>query len=366
MMKKIFSKIQPLFGITVVIPTLLSTIYFSFIASDIYTSESSFVVRSAKNQSSLSGFGALLQGMGFARSQDDTYTVQAFMSSRQAVTQLEQSLPIREYYEDNGDICSRFNLLGINDSKEAFFHYFMKKQVISLNQQSGIATLAVRAFSPSHAQQINQAQLAQAETLINQLNERARKDTIRFAEKTVTEAEKRVHEATNALTEYKMNNDIIDLESQSVTQMSRISQLQNELIATQGQLNQIQSISPNNPQVNTLKARERNLRKEINAQMQLVLGGENSLTGQAADYQRLMLENTLAQQQLTTALTTLENARQESERQQLYLEVINPPSHPDLALLPKRLYNIVSVFIIGLMLYGILSLLIASIREHKN
>ena len=52
--------------------------------------------------------------------------------------------------------------------------------------------------------------------------------------------------------------------------------------------------------------------------------------------------------------------------QQLYLEFINKPSQPDWALEPHRLYNILATFIIGLMLYGVLSLLIASIREHKN
>ena len=69
---------------------------------------------------------------------------------------------------------------------------------------------------------------------------------------------------------------------------------------------------------------------------------------------------------MAAATTALETAKAEADRQQLYLEVISQPSKPDLALQPKRLYNIVSTFFIGLMLYGILSLLAASVREHKN
>ena len=95
-------------------------------------------------------------------------------------------------------------------------------------------------------------------------------------------------------------------------------------------------------------------------------GGAGSLSTQAADYQRIVLENQLAEQQLTAAITSLENARADANRRQLYLEVVEQPSQPDMPYRPKRLYNIAATFIIGLMVYGILSLLIASIREHKN
>lgn len=68
---------------------------------------------------------------------------------------------------------------------------------------------------------------------------------------------------------------------------------------------------------------------------------------------------------MAVAVTSLENAKAEAERQQLYLEVVSQPSVPDMAQPAHRIYNIVPL-IIGLIVYGILSLLIASVREHKN
>lgn len=88
-------KFSKLFWVTVIIPTACSLVYFSAWASDRYTSESSFVVRSPHNQSSISGLGALLQNVGFSRAQDDTYTVREYMSSRSALATLEKSMPIR-------------------------------------------------------------------------------------------------------------------------------------------------------------------------------------------------------------------------------------------------------------------------------
>lgn len=362
--KKWFAK--PLFWLTVILPTAFSTVYFGAVASDIYISESSFVVRSPKNQASLTGFGALLQGSGFSRSQDDSYTVQEYMRSRTALEQLQQELPMKSFYDSQGDILSRFNGFKLNDSQEAFFRYFKDRLSIDLDSISGIATLRVRAFKPEEGQQINQKLLNLGEELINRLNERARKDTLEYAEQAVENAEKNVSDTAEALSKYRIKNKIFDLPAQSGVQLSLISTLKSELIRVETQLAQLVSITPDNPQVPALEMRQKSLRKEIEQQSKNLSGSNNSIATQTAEYQRLVLANELAQQQLTAAMTSLQNTRGEADRQQLYLEVINKPSQPDWALEPHRLYNILATFIIGLMLYGVLSLLIASIREHKN
>ncbi len=357
---------KPLLWLTVIIPTVASTVYFGSIASDVYISESSFVVRSPKNQSSLTGFGALLQSTGFSRSQDDAYTVQEYMRSLTALEQLQQTIPVKSFYDSKGDIFSRFNGFGLNDSQEAFFRYFKDHLSIDLDSVSGISTLKVRAFDAAEGQLVNQKLLDMGEELINRLNERARKDTLEYATQAVQEAEKNVSDTADALTKYRIKNKIFDLPAQSGVQLSLISSLKSELIRVETQLAQLLSITPENPQVEALEMRQKSLRKEIEQQSKSLSGSNNSIATQTAEYQRLVLANELAQQQLTAAMTSLQNTRGEADRQQLYLEVIDKPSKPDWALEPYRLYNILATFIIGLMLYGVLGLLVASIREHKN
>ncbi|EIJ68762.1 capsule polysaccharide transporter [Pasteurella bettyae] len=362
----LWRKLNPLFWICVIIPSVFSLIYYALFASDIYISESSFVVRSPHNQTSLSGVGALLQNTGFIRSQDDTYTVQEYMRSRTALEQLQQVLPVRSFYEEKGDLLSRFNAFGFGDSDEAFYQYFREHLNINLDSVSGIATLRVRTFSSDEGQQINQNLLTQAEALINRLNERARKDTITFAEQAVKEAQDNVTTTADLLTNYRVKHQIFDLPAQSSVQLTLISSLKNELIRVETQLAQLQSITPDNPQVQALKMRQRSLKAEIDQQSKSLSGSGISIATQSAEYQRLVLENELAQKQLTAAMASLQNTRGEADRQQLYLEVINQPSKPDLAFEPHRIYNIIATFIIGLILYGVFSLLLASMREHKN
>ena len=53
-----------LFLFTVALPTALAVLYFGVVASDVYISESRFVVRSPDRQAA-TGLGALLKGVGF-------------------------------------------------------------------------------------------------------------------------------------------------------------------------------------------------------------------------------------------------------------------------------------------------------------
>ena len=354
--------------ITVTLPVLLALLYFGLIASDQYISQSSFVIRSASNQNSLTGLGAFLQNVGFSRSQDDTYSVREYMTSRAALNNLEQQgIAVRSFYEQKGDLISRFNTLGLNGENEAFYQYYKKKVTVNFDPVSGISTLDVVAFEPKDSYIVNDALLKQAEVLINQLNDRALKDTVKYAQAQVDVAEERVKKASEDLIVYRTQNGVFDLKVQAEGKIGLISKLQDELILLQTQLDQVRAITPDNPQISGLMARERSLKKEIEKQTNAMLSDEDgSMTKQAADYQRVYLENELAEKQLAAAITALESAKADATRQQLYLEVISAPIEPDLALLPRRIYNIIATLFIGLMVYGVAVLLLAGVREHKN
>lgn len=360
-------KIHPLFALVVVLPTLCSLVYFSVWASDQYASEATFVVRSSKSQASLSGLGAILQTAGIARAQDDTYTVQEYMRSRAALAELEKDMPVRSFYEKKGDIFSRFNGFGLWDSKEAFYQYYEQKVHVGIDGTSGIATLSVQSFSPEDSRRINVALLNRGEAFINQLNDRARSDTVSYAQRNVDTAKALVQQTSDKLTAFRIKNGVYDLKAQSEVQIGLISKLQDQLIALQTQLDQVRAITPDNPQIPGLLAREKSLKREIRDQLYKISGDSSDSTAKkAAEYQWLTMENGLAEKQLAAAMTSLESAKAEAARKQLYLEVVSQPSLPDMAEVPRRLYNIIATFVISLMVYGVLRLLGASIREHKH
>jgi len=148
--------INRLLLITVILPTLISGIYFGFIASDIYISESRFVLRSPQKQA-VTGIGAILQGAGFSHSPEDSYTVQDFIFSRDALKQLDDQLAVGKAFASSSvDRFSRFAGLDWDDSFEALYLYYQKRVTVDIDSLSSITTLSVNAFTPEEAYQINE------------------------------------------------------------------------------------------------------------------------------------------------------------------------------------------------------------------
>jgi capsular polysaccharide transport system permease protein len=352
--------------LTVIIPTILAIIYYGLIASDVYISESRFVVRSPQRQTQ-TGLNALLAGTGFSRSQDDTYSVHDFVLSRDALKELDEKLGIRKLFSSkDADFINRFPGLDWDDSFESFYRYYKKRVGVDYDTVSSITTLNVRAFAAEDAKRINELLLNMGERLVNNLNDRSRQDLIKFATQEVTVAETKAKTAALALSSFRTSQSIFDPDRQSAIQLQGVAKLQEELLATEAQLNQIKRVSPNNPQVASLASRVASLRNTIAAETSKVAGGDTSLTSKSASFERLVLEKGFADKQFASALASLEAARSEAERKQLYLERLVQPNLPDKALEPRRIRSILMVFVVGIIAWGVVSLLVASVKEHTD
>ncbi|MDP2370555.1 hypothetical protein [Rhodoferax sp.] len=359
--------VNRLFLLTVVLPTGLAGLYYGSIASDVYTSESRFVVRSPERQSA-SPLGALFKGSGFSRSQDDSYTVQDFMQSRDALKKIDEQHSIgKAFASTEVDRLSRFAGLDGDDSFEALHLYYKKKIDIQLDSSSSISTLSVRAFTAEDAYRVNAQLLDMSEALVNQLNARGRQDMIQYAATEVADAAKKAKVAGLALARYRNEKGVIDPEKQAAIPLQQIAKLQDELISTKFQILQLEKIAKNNAQLPLLRQRAQLLGSEIKAEtLRVVGGGDRSLASKATEYQRLAMEKEFADKMLASTMVALEQARSEAQRKQLYLERIVQPSKPDAAMEPRRLRAVLTVFVLGLIAMGILSMLITGIKEHQD
>ncbi|MEQ1555833.1 MAG: capsule biosynthesis protein, partial [Gallionella sp.] len=307
------------------------------------------------------------QGAGFSRSQDDTYSVHDYIFSRDALKQLDTELALsKEFSASHVDVFSRFGSFGWDHSFEALYRYYQKRVVLDLDSSSSISTLGVSAYTPEMAFQMNEKLLVMGENLVNQLNERGRQDMIRFASDEVAEAEKKAKLASLAVSNFRNVKGVFDPEKQSALQLQQVSKLQDELIATKIQLAQIRGLTRDNPQIASMQRRIETLQSEIKSETAKVAGGDRSLANKSTEYESLILERGFAEKQLAAALTSMEQARNEAQRKQLYLERIVQPSKADMAMEPRRIRNVFATFVLGLIAWGILTMLLAGIREHQD
>lgn len=361
-----FSRPSNLFLLVVVAPVLAAVVYFGILASPIYISESSFVVRNPQKPTP-TALGGILQSAGFSNGTDEIYAAQSFAGSRDALRALNADGAVkRAYTRPEIFILDRFDPFGLSGSFEDLYAYFHNKVALKNDATTSITTLTVRAYEPKDAQLFNERLLEMSERTVNELNQRGQRDLVKYAENEVIDAKTQAQAAATALAAYRNRSGVVDPEKEAEAQKEMISKLQDELIGSKMELAQLVRYTPDNPRIPMVRTQIGTLQREIDQQLGKVTGNRGSLAQSAIRFQRLMLENDFATKQLTAALASLEQARSEAQRKQAYVERIVQPNLPDSPMEPRRLRDIFATLALSLLLFGILRMLLAGVREHAQ
>lgn len=354
------------FLLTVVLPTLLATIYYELIASDVYISESRFVIKSpSQKQSQLSTLANLIQTTGLSSGQEQTDEVFDYIRSRDALGALEKSVGVRARYRDAGaDWLSRFPGPFREPTFENLYKYYGHMVGAQLDHDTSTAVLTVKAFTPRDAYAINERLLELSEALVNRLNQRAQSKSIAEAERRVGDAQLRVTNARVALRGYRNAEGLLDPAKQATGVLEVSTGLVAEQAALRAQLQSIEEVAPRNPAIPALRDRIAAVGAQIASQDSKAVGSRSGIASKLTDYEKLLAEQEFASQMLTAADATLEQARTDAAKQQFYLERIVQPNMPDMSVLPHRIWQIFTVFATSLSLFFIGWMLIVGILEH--
>jgi capsular polysaccharide transport system permease protein len=144
-LKRRLSRYLP-FGLVVIVPALIAAIYLFAIASDQYVSEARFVVR-GPNQQSPNAFSSLLQTAGVSRADDDTYAVQDFITSRDALHELMQEIDVKAIFtRPEADLLSRFSTFSKRGPFEHLYKFYTRHVGVEMDTGTGVSKLTVKSF----------------------------------------------------------------------------------------------------------------------------------------------------------------------------------------------------------------------------
>lgn len=354
------------FALTVLGPILLTTVYYAFIASDRYVSESRFVVKSAgQRPSQVSTLANLIQTTGLSAGQEQTSEVMDYIRSRNGLSDLNRAIDVRARYRAAGaDLLSRYPAPFFSSSFENLYQYYRDMVSAKLDQDTNIAVLTVQAFRPQDAQAINARLLNLSEQLVNKLNEKARRQAIAENEHLVGLAENRLRNARLALAAYRNRSNLLDPAKQATGVFEVSTHLEGERTALKAQLELMRRVAPANPAIKSLETRIAALSTQIAAQNGRAVGSDTAISSKLTSYEALALEQEFAAQMLTAANTQLAQARAEAIRQQFYLERVVEPNLPDMATQPRRIVSIVTIAGVLLALYLVGWMLTVGVLEH--
>jgi capsular polysaccharide transport system permease protein len=351
----------------VLFPTLCAAAYYLAWASPQYESYATFTVQSSELRPAL-GMDGLLAGLATGTgASHDTLAVRDYVLSRDMLARLDKEQRFISHYKDPKE--DFFSRLGASASFEDAFDYFGRKVLVDYDQLSGSLTIHVRAFSAEKAAAISAAILGYSEEMVNRLSDRERRDRTAYAEAEVKKAEERLTVARKRIVALQQEHgDFNPLQTATATMTVR-TQLEAELAKARAELMQLKSfMNGDAPQVLTANEKVKSLSAQVSAESRRLVDPSKpgGLTTSFADFEAAMVEKEFAQKSYESAMVTLELARADAGRQHRYVAVIASPSQPDEPTYPHSVRSIVAAFVVSFLLWGILTLMGAAVREHAR
>jgi capsular polysaccharide transport system permease protein len=355
-------------GFFVFLPTFFVGWYFYNIATPMYATNSEIVIQQAQPQGGgPTGLATLFQGTSMA-TQQDSIAVQSYLASREAMLRLDADYGFKEHFSDPS--IDSIQRLDADATNEAAFGLYSNHVKISYDPTEGLIRMEVIAPDPVKSYEFSQALIGYAEEQVDQLTGRLREDQMRGALQSYEEAEGR--RAAALATWLAIQEDVrqIDPQSESSARMGQINSLESEQqrleLVLQSRLNVDR---PSEVQVQSLRdqiANIDNLISELRDQLVGGAGKEVSLAARNTELRTAEENYSFQTVMVQQALTQMETARIEANRQVRYLSQSVRPVIPDQARYPRAFENTVLAFLIFSGIYLMVSITASILREQVS
>lgn len=350
--------------IIVLVAVIAIIAYYTLIASPRYVSESQFVVKEiGSNDIPLAGLMSIANSSPGVR---DALILQKYIQSRSMAIALEESVGLKQHYQATD--WDWFSRLTGNGSVEQYHAYYQDHILVHYDEMSEVLMVEVQTFDAEFSLKVANEIIALSETLINQLGQKMVTQQLDYAQQDVNRAYNELKKYQNELINFQDKFKLYNPEEQGSAIVSAMNALEAKIIEEETKLKSLSSfmradsadIKAINRNIDALKTQLAQEKNRLTNQEQQSLNKIN------LDYQEIKLNSQLAADLYKSTLASLELIRSDAFRTLKHLLVIEQPILAQENKYPRRLYSIFTWFIAMLLVYGVLKMVVAVIKEHKE
>ncbi|HNL20407.1 MAG: chain-length determining protein [Betaproteobacteria bacterium] len=347
--------------------SLLSALYWLLVASDRYVSEAQIVIErtDAISVPALT-FGALLSGAQNGE-RADQLLLRSYLLSTDSLVLLDKRLNLRAHYSDSSrDIVSR--MWSKDEALEWFHTHFLSRTTVEYDDYSGVLIVKAQAYDAGVAQQIALGLVEEGERYMNELGHAMARDQVAFLERQVSEVAEKALRARQQLLAFQNTKGMLSPQALAETLLATVNRLEAQLIDLKARRTvMLGYLSPSAPGVVELELQIKAIERQIAEEQARLTSPKNAtLNRTVEEYQRLELAAKFAEDTYKTALAALEKGRVDAVRTLKKIAVIQAPTLPQYPLEPRRFYNVSLFAILAFLAAGILHLVMAIIRDHRD
>ncbi|GAK71873.1 putative capsule polysaccharide export protein [Agrobacterium rubi TR3 = NBRC 13261] len=351
------------FFLIVIFPSILSLLYFVFVASNQYVAEARFAVRSLAEDSATENVDSGLMSM--QASSQDANIVTSFIRSPEILRRLDGKIDYREMFaNEDADFLARFD---DQASNEEFLDYWLKHVSAFIDGPSGIVTLTAQTFRPEDSKKLVSAILDESEKLVNEMTVRAREDMLLSFRNEVTRTSKTYSEALTKVNSLQKQSGLLSPTEQAEQKSSLLTGLLAQKMDVDARMFVVrQSSGANSPSYRQLKLTRESLEDQIADLRNQLTGSEGaSISNVITEFTALETDRLVAEKLYESARRNYDQALSAALKKALYITVFVNPVLPEEAIYPKRLVAPFLIFLGLVVLWSTLALVWASVEDHR-
>lgn len=358
-----------LFIFIVLIPLILAIVYYALFAVNRYVSTAEIAVRQTDStNSAINSPGlALLLGSVNPTSREETLYLRQYIISNDMLQILEEKVGWLEHYTSvNHD---PLYWLSKDAPQSDVLKFYQRVVQVHYDTETGLLKVEVQAFDPEYAQKVLETILKESERFVNELSHRMVKDQLSFVERELKTARANYEAKRDELLQFQAQNNLLNAEATITARSETIATMEATLATERAKLAALTaSLSQQAPQVLQQKRKIAALEEQLITEKQSLItrGGDVKLNTVAAKFRELTIQAGIAEEAYKVSLASLENTRIEVNKKFRTLAVIVEPNLPEDAIYPNIPYNLLTILVCLLALFGITRFIVATIEDHRD
>ncbi|MFM2099582.1 MAG: hypothetical protein RLZZ366_1121, partial [Pseudomonadota bacterium] len=309
----------------ILVPTLLSLLYYLLIAPSSYQSKFEFMIEGTQKAAPdlLSGFGI----PAASAASNDARIVGDYLRSAEMVNLLRNRWGFGEAY--SRPTLDPFSRLSVQSPIERAVDFWHDKAKIDYDSTANTISVSVSAYTPADAKKLADGVLDGAKLIVNQLDSRASVTEQEVAGRQLDEQKRQFDEVRKRVAKIR-GNDTMTLDAQSAQVVQTISQIDSEIARLRVEQATARSIyQPSAPQARSVDVKIAALEAARDSAVRRAQKGPGAGVAESdVSARTAVLDYEFAQKSYYAALQTYQAASNKADAKQRYVVAFIPPRLP--------------------------------------
>ncbi len=348
------------------LPFLGLSYYVAFVQSELYESSSTILIKDLKSPAMPTNMITTLLPNNANSNMQDSKLIEKYIYSMEMFNKIDKKFKLKAHYMSR-DIDFLQRKYPFSTSAD-FLNLYRKRVIINYDVASNTLDISFLHTNAKRAKEILEFIISEAEKMLNLFNRDNGDKILKFLKKQEQHNKEILFASIEELLNYQNRHRTIDPSIDIKSKSKIISKLEQEIIQKELQYSKLkQYMNSSTIDMRSLKSEIQTLKNKLNSIRNSLSGiSKDELNKNLFEFERLKSNVEFNKERYRQTLIQLDLAMIQATQNAKNFIIITKPTLSDSYSYPNKFKNILTIFMALFMIYGIVSMIYAIIKDHRD